>query len=237
MIGLQAPSIGRAAGFLAGICLVAGLASAGPRTGSRIDSAPGSVESVESEDSDTALRVTNTFARCVARQHGRAAEAVVAMSYLSPDQSRAASRLVGGQEDCMGSSGASLSLKPPLLVGGMAEQFVLQRYRNADLAPLTGMTDEAQAAAGLVARNNAEDLSLCVIRRDPAAARALIETVPASKEEAAQIQRLLPHLGPCVPAGQSLTLNKPALRALFATGLYRALSLLAARPPATGAAQ
>jgi hypothetical protein len=77
---------------------------------------------------------------------------------------------------------------------------------------------------GLAPRNGSEDFAFCLARKDPVAVRALIDTVPASKKEAAEIGRLIPHLGSCVVQGSTLTLNKQTIRTLLAVGLYRILS-------------
>jgi hypothetical protein len=123
--------------------------------------------------------------------------------------------------DCLGNNQVVLGFASVLLAGGIAEYFLTNRYRLAEINTVGAMSDEAIASAGLVSRNSYEMLSLCVIRRDPAAARAIVDTRPRSPEERAAFQRLVPNVAPCVPANFEMTFSRSALRALIAAGLYR----------------
>lgn len=209
--------------------LIASLASpaaAQPDTGSRINRAPLAVTSSQLEAENAAIRVMNQFARCVANQRPRAAIALVSLPYLGTEQSASAVKLVGGEEDCLGIGDRELRFKPPLIVGGLAEQLVLANKNKADLNRLSGLTDEALSKSGGAPRTVAEDFAQCVVRRDPKSAADIIRTKPTSKEEAAIIKQVTPHLGPCLISGQTISLTKPAVRSSLAVGLYRLLSVV-----------
>ena len=218
--------------FILSLCLAvpsAGLAD--PDLNSRIDRAPLAVKSKQAQGENASILVMHQFARCVADQHQKGAMALLALPYLSDEQSNAVGSLVGGNEDCMGSDGVGLRFKPPAIVGGMAEQLIANRYKNANVIRFAGMTDETLDQLSVKPRNYAEDFAQCVVRRDPQKVTQLIQTRPTSDEEAAIVQQLVPHLGPCLVSGQKISLNKPSVRSILAVGLYRML----ASAPATQA--
>jgi hypothetical protein len=61
----------------------------------------------------------------------------------------------------------------------------------------------------------------CVVRADPAAARALILAMPNSPEEASQFAAMQTSLGACLAAGQQLKFGKLDLRGTIAVNYYR----------------
>lgn len=61
----------------------------------------------------------------------------------------------------------------------------------------------------------------CVVRLNPAAAKALLLTEPDSHEEAASFRRLQTPLATCLPEGKTLRFGKAALRGSMATNYYR----------------
>jgi len=213
--------------FCASVALTAPAAAAQPRAGSRIDTAPGAVQSVESEDEATARRVMRGFSGCVARARTRWAEGALALPFNSREQGDYVRSAIGGSNDCLAAAGAELRFRPPAMVGGMAEQLIEIRYARIDLAPIARLEDSDIEARGLRSRNGYEGLALCIVRRDAAAVRALVMTQPAGEAERAALGRIVPHLGPCLDQGQTLTLDAQAIRALLAPTLYRTLAALA----------
>jgi hypothetical protein len=200
-------------------------AAAEPTTGSRLDRVPLSVKAPAKIDQNAAIRTLNGFSRCYARQNKLAARKILALPFAGSEQSDALAKDVGGVEECMGlNTGLTLKAPPPAMIGGMAEQLVLDDYAKADVSAFGSISDEQLDAAGLAPRNGNEDMALCLVRKDPAAARALIDSTPAGEEEAKQVQRFIPHLSECVPQGLTLTLNKSAIRAHTSVALYRLLS-------------
>jgi hypothetical protein len=197
--------------------------NAEPPTGTRIDLTPGQPRASEVGDAETRSRFADAYAVCVARTHARAAENMLAEPYLSPAQTRIGTQI--SDSDCLGSNDVSLRYSMQVLVGRIAQIFIRERYANVDVARFAGLSDEAAAQLGLVARNNAEDMASCVLRRDPQAVRVLIDTAWESPQEAEAVRRIIPQLGPCASAGETFQLNATGVHVLLAAGLYRALSI------------
>lgn len=61
----------------------------------------------------------------------------------------------------------------------------------------------------------------CVVRADPAGARALLVTAPDSAEETVRFDALRPTFSRCLPEGQTLRFGKVALRGSVAINYYR----------------
>ena len=215
------------------LCALASCAAAPalakPPTGSNIDTAPGSVESVNREDAVTAARVANAFARCIAQQQRVSAAALLDFPYASPEQAAAVNRLLDLDQGCFNAAGAQLRLNKTLLVGGMAEGAILDRFKRSPLPPLDSVEP----------RNGYEEFALCVLRQNASDVRALIETRPRDRHEDEIFARIVPTLSPCLPANQTLTFGRSALRGILAAGLYRAFSAqdAAASKPAAKAAE
>jgi hypothetical protein len=203
-------------------------ASAEPPPGSPSDGARGTPRPSELRIAERRNRYADAYAACVARSHRRLAENMLALPYLSQEQRRIAYEL--SDPGCLGMGDdrtGDITLRYPVarLVGRIAQFFIRERYANVDVARFGGLSDEAASQLGLVARNNAEDMASCVLRRDPQAVRALIDTAWESPQEAEAIRRIVPHLGPCAAAGETLDLNAAAVRLMVATALYRAFSI------------
>jgi hypothetical protein len=207
----------------------AGLAD--PETGSRIERAPLAVTPKQAEGDNASILVLNQFARCFADQRRKATISLLALPYMSEEQSKAIKSLISGAQECM-VDGFELRFKPPAVVGGLAEQMIVDLYKNADVTDFAGMTDEALEQLSVKPRNYAEDFAQCVVRRDPQKVALLIQTKVASDAEAAAVQQLVSHLGPCLVSGQTISLNKPSVRSILAVGLYR---MLAGAPSAQAA--
>jgi hypothetical protein len=208
------------------VALPAGVASAEPPSGSLIDRTPGMPRPSELTDAERLNRYVEAYAACVVRSHRRLVEDMLAESYLSQRQHRIAVEV--SDSGCLGAGEVTLRYPAAQLVGRIAQFLIHERYANVDVARFAGLSDDAAAQLGLVPRNNAEDMAFCILRRDPPAVRALIDTPWESPQEAEAIRRIVPHLGPCTAAGQTLELNAAAVRLLLAAGLYRALSITSA---------
>ncbi len=222
--------------LLAACCLTMATAvMAEPESGTRFDRARKSLEPSDFQGEGAARRAMNKFARCFANQKPDKAVAILALPYLSAEQDAAINGAMGIFEECIGIGDRQMRFPPPAMIGGMAEELILTRYRNLDVARLAPFLALETEPAGLAPRTRSEDFAHCMVQKDAATIRALIETGPASAQEGALIARLIPHLGPCVPAGENLKLNKAAVRSVVALGLYRAFAALA--PQLTAARQ
>lgn len=215
----------RILGIAAALFAVAhsGAAIAKPETGTRFDRAPGAVPELDPNKDGAAAKATNLFSRCIANQRQRAAERLLDMPLGGSAQTTGIAALIGGQEECIYGN-LKLRFQPGAMIGGMAEGVIALRYKNADVAGLAAITDEQLDAAGVAPRTGAEDFATCIVRRDPAGAKALIASEVSSAAEAAQVKRLVPHLGGCLVAGGSVKLNAFSVRTHVAVGLYRLLS-------------
>src|SRR6218665_1372662 len=173
-------------------------------------------------------RIVRTYAMCFARSRTRTAEGILGMAYLSPEQNRRVTQAVNGIDNCPSDAGIYEQLQSPPILEGMAAQLLLGRIEG-DLASVSGLTDEQVQTRGLRPRNGYEDLSLCMVRTQPALVRDLVMSEPGSTVEQAAFRQLVPHVGSCVAAGQNLSLDRRGLRSVLAVGLYRVVDNLRPR--------
>jgi hypothetical protein len=202
--------------------------AAAQKTGTRLDRNAGAVGSISGTDPRTAVRATNTFSQCVAKREGKRMRVALDLPFASPEQSKAMAKARDQFDGCLGDSADFDQLRSGILLmaGGSAEWFVHTDLKRVDLSPLNGMTDEVLAKAAYHPRNAYEDLGLCILRRSPEHARALLATDPTSDAELAAFKVISPDIGPCVDQGATLTLNRANVRAVLAYAMYRAASLM-----------
>ena len=183
-----------------------------------------------SMDESQALRFMDDFARCLASHQSRRAAAILALPYGSDRQRSAAADLAEGEDQCLGPFSGTLELdfNAPSLAAGMAEYFVLNPDRLADERRRHPDAFAYVAPAGI------ESFGDCVVEQSSPGVEALVRTKVASGAEAAAADALAPQLAQCVSEGQTLSLNRTALRQLLAFSLYRRLAMV--QPPAGGAA-
>ena len=108
--------------------------------------------------------------------------------------------------------------------GGLAEQLIMRSHATTDPAAL--------ATASFEPRDRNEGMTHCVVRHSPAAVRAVLDTGPASAEEAAALQALRPAIAGCLQGADEARFNRLGLRSLVALALYR---LAESRSSATAA--
>lgn len=70
----------------------------------------------------------------------------------------------------------------------------------------------------------------CVVRIDPAAAKALLMTAPETSEESARFAAMSTALATCVAEGRTMSFGKLALRGTIAVNYYRLAKAAAAAP-------
>lgn len=208
------------------LCAVAGTPADAQRTGTRIDRNAGAAESVSFTDSASAIRVANSFGQCIARREPKRVKIALALPLYTPQQSRELKKATDHFDPCLGSSTEfdSVVTQGLIFAGNAAEWFLRTEYKDAPLGTLKGMDDDTLAKSAFAPRNGFEDLGLCVVRRNPEAVQSLILTDPTTEREKAAVQPLIADVGPCVPKGQEIKLNRPNLRALLSYALYRAVS-------------
>jgi hypothetical protein len=177
----------------------------------------------------TTANETRAYAMCLARSRPRIAEDILAMPYLSDEQTRRAAQRIGGLDTCLTDTEVAAATRAPSLLEGMAVQLLQARLANANLADLSALTDDQITARGLQPRNGYEDFSLCMVRGQASLVRGFVLAAPGTPAAQAAFREIVPHVPSCVGAGQHLSLDQRGLRAVLAVGLYRTLDTLQPR--------
>lgn len=200
-------------------------------TGTRINRSAGAAESVSKRDPESAIRVANAFARCLARREDKSIKRALDLPLASAEQMRGIYKYVDQYDECLGKGSeewSTMDTPPLLLAGGAAEYFVTTDYKSVDFAAVRAMSEDAVAKAPIAPRTPLEDLGLCMVRRDAGHIRALLATKPTSGAEKSAARAMASDVGACVPKGQSFSLATPTLRAVVAYAAYRAASKIGA---------
>ena len=106
-----------------------------------------------------------------------------------------------------------------LLVGALAEQLYVDRYRH--LPAVTPASAAAAEEAGDLAVRVTNSFANCVIDADAAAVDGLVRSQIGTDQERAAFAALSVHFGTCLDRDNSLILNRSTLRAALAEQLYR----------------
>lgn len=181
-------------------------------------------------DADKARRFLDDFARCVAGRQPRKAAAVLALPYGSKEADLAANDLAQSEIDCLGpfSGNLSFSLNATSLEAGMAEYLLANPGKIDDVRRRDPKAFVYAEPAGL------ETFGECVVAQNPAAVATLVKTAVTSDEETAATDALTPQLAGCISEGQTLELDRTALRQLLAVSLYKHVAI---PPPSAPAKQ
>ena len=202
------------------------------RTGSRIQ-APVAYTPVPG---DEARKATARFASCVYR---RSPDCVIRLL----DNSDPTSLDLEGAglnglnltaklnlESCLGKEATADRVQLKVDLGTLAEMFAEPAYLAANPVPpgwLLGdfpLVERRFVSKGkqLAVARGLADLGDCMVKGDPVQSDALIRTNVASAEELRAAQALAPAIGPCVYAGQTVTLTPANIRRWAASGLWQA---------------
>jgi len=168
----------------------------------------------------------NGFARCLAAARIDMARGVLSLPTASNEQMAAAAAMLNGGDPCGGDGEFELDLRGINLIGGLPAGPLAAQPQTRKVATLASWDDETISRSALRPRNGNEELGLCVVRRAPQEAQRVLETAPDSAAEQQAISAIVPHLGPCTPAGASLRFDRPTIRAQLAIALYRASTFL-----------
>jgi hypothetical protein len=216
-----------AAALLAGLALASLPAPAAALRGPSVQ-AGSATEAASAEDRQVLLR----FSRCVVGWQRAQASALVLADYRADAYQDSLHRLTAGHESCVPGNRGRLRFGGILFAGDLAEILL------ADAAPrgsLAGRVALNPAAPLFAARDQSEVMSVCVVRAAPAETETLLATAQGSPEEAAALNAVAPHIGPCLAAGAAMRLNRPGLRAMLALAAYRLVQHNAAAPAAVAA--
>jgi hypothetical protein len=172
-------------------------------------------------DNDLARKSMDEFAQCVASREPRQAAAVLALHYGSDQQQNAARDLATRESNCLRTytDNVQLSFSAPSLASGMAEYFLAHPAKIADTRARAPNLFVYSEPAGI------ESFGECVVDQDAAAVEALARAPVASGVESSATDALTPELEQCVSAGQTLALDRTALRQLLTVSLYRHVAM------------
>lgn len=185
---------------------------------------PAVAQPPQAQDQISARKAMRTFAACLLRTNSRVAIDILARPFGSGEQQELINRRVPGVRGCP-VSGLRPGFDAQALAGALSEAGLQARFAATDLGRLDNLTPDTITIYALEPRNGLEELGLCVARRAPEAVRAWAASEPGSAQEANVRSALLPQISPCVDQGQPLRVDAAGLRAILATGLYRALWL------------
>jgi len=193
-----------------------------PETGTRFDRRPMAIS--DSANDPVVSKVVNRFARCVANSKPQWADRILALQFLSEEQSQAVNKEVSGMSDCFSTWQFDLKMNSLSLLGGFAEQRIAERFGDRDVSRLAAVTDEQLFASAAAPKTTTDDFATCLVRKNPVAVQRLIASDPVSSAESQLIKSLVPHLSGCLPSGLNIKLNRQTVRAYSAVGLYHLLS-------------
>jgi len=177
----------------------------------------------ESEPADAlALEALHNYAACAVNRTPAGAEKMLSLEPGTPRFKAARRRFAQGHDMCA-KRGDRLQFGGMIFGGDVAEALIVKKYNAAALAA-------AAAAPAPTPLNTIEAIGMCVARAKPADVFALFATAPASDPEIAALKPTGDILPGCIPAGQTIKLNRPAVRAIYALGAYRLLAGNPAHP-------
>ena len=162
-----------------------------------------------------AVQTMHAFAGCIVRERTAEARVLLVRDYRTAAYNRRLRNLARSTDDCfhrgwMGMSGVAFG-------GALAEKLFLRFHATADPAALATIPYES--------RDRTDEMSHCVVRRSPAAARAVLDTAPTSPQEASALQALRPAIAECLQDADEAQFNRLGLRSLVALALFRRAEL------------
>ena len=160
------------------------------------------------------------FARCVIDRNSRGVERALALP-LGDASDVALSRLAS--DHCLESGTARI---PSAVLRGA---IFINLYRRFDKKKIATIALPALDFTHLESAGSSLDMfelgvlafGDCVVKRDPALARAVVLAPTASAGQDEAFKDLAPNLGSCLLKGQSLAFSKPVLEGVLAEVLYR----------------
>jgi hypothetical protein len=164
-----------------------------------------------------AVEAVNNYAKCIVEYGSDGPRAVLAMDYRTAEYRKKLKAIGKGHDYCL-TPGAQLGSNQILVAGGLAEALLARDKRLSNLERYVAFDS---SKASIVSRGLTETVAFCVVRAAPGKVANIFATVPASEDENKAMQAIGQQIIGCVPAGQTMKLNRPALRALLALAAYR----------------
>jgi len=192
--------------------------------GVAVQAPPASAAQIEPNvDSVERRQELRNMAFCLAELRPGWARRTLSQPYLSNTQANIAAEALAGTDGCIRSrNDTEVIFRTSSVVASLAEHYLRTHLPQANFRRVS------LALLNLAPRNVSEDFALCVTSRSPSAARDLTLSEFGSPAEAEAAGRLAPFVEPCTNAGETLTVDLQALRALSAIALYRGVTT--ARP-------
>ncbi len=107
-----------------------------------------------------------------------------------------------------------------VLFGGDVAAAAYAKDFDRGTAALLAQTD--WALKPITALDQNEGIGYCLVQADPMAVEALVLSETGSEEEGIAAAPVFEHLANCIPAGVTIKINAPYVRAVASTALYRA---------------
>lgn len=171
----------------------------------------------ESEAADAlALEALRNYATCAVERTPAGAEKMLSYEPSSPQFRASRRRFAAGHSECA-KRGDRLQFGGMIFAGDVAEALIAKKYPATALA-------QAASKPSPQPLTLIEAVGMCVARAKPAEVLAIFATIPASDAEVAALKPTGDILPGCIPAGQTIKLNRPAVRAIYALGAYRLLA-------------
>jgi hypothetical protein len=163
-----------------------------------------------------ALTALRNYAACAVARTPEGAAKLLALDLGSDEYAKALKHYAKGHSYCAPQARLKFGGLP--FAGDLAEALIAQRFAGRSLEAVAAKVSEPAATSLIVA------IGECMVRQRPAAVSAVLATEPGSATELAALKPTGDVLPQCIPAGQTMALNKPAVRAIYALGAYSLLT-------------
>lgn len=197
-------------------------ASAEQRSGTHIDTPPPAEISQGLSPADNARATMLAFGACVVQSRRAGVERALAISPLDDRYKRELRNLA--TNDCL--RAGEIRFDFLLMRGSLFAALYRIDFRAGPGALAAEPIDFAADLHGADSGDARDYLGLhqfadCVVRADPAAARALVMAPVAGRTEATAFATLGPRFSACIQQGQNIRFTRIVLTSLIAEALYR----------------
>jgi hypothetical protein len=154
---------------------------------------------------------------CIAHREPKTAREVLAMDFRSNEYKQKLKAIGTASSSCIPTN-SDLQSAGLLFAGAVAEGLLKTEVKKDEL-PNGLAYDPARDL--IEARSPTEEMALCTAFKAPKATAALLQTDPATANEAEAEDSLASTLRDCLKKDAKIELNRPALRSMLALAAYR----------------
>ncbi|MBB5698925.1 hypothetical protein [Sphingomonas yantingensis] len=197
--------------------------------------ATGSAAQEETASQAMAERYQAEFADCVVRRKNYAAPVATFLRAIPDTPGWGEAGLKAADLSCLNAaakrteSKITMKMQPSSFRDAIYPALYRQQFARAPQTARIGALpplDIASEFDGDIASLPAEyrprrALGDCVARTNPTEAHKMLLAGPGSKSETAAVESLKPSIAGCLPAGTSIRMNRPALRAHLGEAMYK----------------